>query len=90
LTDGVAGAYFVAQSERETVMKTLLQIAAVLSFGFFLAGGLLLLSIASGSQTSRDAVPVAVVGLFFMGTAFFVGPMLLAAAERLGPKDEAE
>ena len=71
-------------------MKTLLRTAAVLSFGFFLAGGLLLLGIASGSQTSKDAAPVAVVGLFFMGTAFFVGPMLLAAAERLGPKGEAK
>jgi hypothetical protein len=71
-------------------MKTLLRTAAVLSFGFFLAGGLLLLSIAGSSHTSQDATLPAVLGFFFSGTAFFVGPMLLAAAERLGPKSGAK
>jgi len=33
---------------------------------------------------------VAVVGLFFIGTAFFVGPILLAAAEKFGQKDGAK
>ena len=84
-------AYFVAQSEQHnTSMKTLLRTAAVLSFGFFLAGGLLLLGIASQSGTSKDAAPIAVVGLFFIGTAFFVGPILLAAGERLGTKGPAK
>jgi len=33
---------------------------------------------------------LAVVELFFIGTAFFVGAILLAAAERLGRKGEAK
>ena len=77
-------------NNHNTCMKALLRTAAVLSFGFFLAGGLLLLGMASHNRTNTDAVPIAVVGLFFIGTAFFVGPMLLAAAERLGPKGPAK
>ncbi len=68
-------------------MKTLLRIAAVLSFGFFCVGGLVFLGMALPS-TARDAWPMAVVGLTLIGTAFFVGPILLFAAERLGPKDD--
>jgi hypothetical protein len=67
-------------------MKALLRTAAVLSFGFFLAGGLVLVGLAWLNGTHQDAVPIAVVGLFFIGTAFFVGPILLFAAERLGQK----
>jgi hypothetical protein len=68
-------------------MKALLRTAAVLSFGSFLAGGLVLVRMAWLSSTYRDAAPLGVVGLFFIGTAFFVGPLLLVAAERFAPKD---
>jgi uncharacterized protein (DUF486 family) len=71
-------------------MKALLRTAAVLSFGFFLAGGLVFVGMAWFSHTHEDAPVLGVVGLFCIGTAFFVGPILLAAAERLGPKDEAK
>ena len=71
-------------------MKALLRTAAVLSFGFFLAGGLAIVGMAWFSHTHEDMSLLGVVGLFFIGTAFFVGPILLAAAERLGPKDEAK
>jgi len=70
-------------------MKTLVRIAAILSFGFFLAGGLLLVGLAVPSPGS-DALPIMAVALFFVGTAFFAGPMLLAAAERFGRTDEAK
>ena len=72
----------------DTSMKTLVRIAAILSFGSFLTGGLVLLGVAGFGQ-NPDAPIAVVVGLFFLGTAFFVGPMLLAAAERFGRKEEA-
>jgi hypothetical protein len=67
-------------------MKTLLRIAAVLSFGFFFAGGLGLVCIAG--PTKSDAFPLVAVGLFFIGMAFFVGAILLVAAERFGREYE--
>jgi hypothetical protein len=70
-------------------MKTVLRFAAVLSSGFFLAGGLGLVGIAWLGKTFEDAAPFGVAGLFFMGTAFFVGPILLLAAERLGQQGAA-
>ena len=71
-------------------MKALLRTAAVLSFGFFLASGLVLVRIAWLNSTYSDAAPIGAAGLFFLGTAFFVGPILLVAAERLGRKGEAK
>lgn len=67
-------------------MRALLRIAAVLSFVFFSAGGCLLLGIA-GLRKGETFLLVP-VGLFFIGTAFFVGPILLVAAERFGRKNE--
>ena len=69
-------------------MKTLLRIAAVLSAGFFVVGGLVLVGMAWLSGTYSDAAPLGVVGLILIGTAFFVGPILLVAAERFGREDE--
>jgi uncharacterized membrane protein YgdD (TMEM256/DUF423 family) len=72
-------------------MKALLRIAAASSFVFFLAGGCLLLGIAG--QAARDggeALLLVPVGLFFIGTAFFVGSILLVAAERFGRKNESK
>jgi 1,4-dihydroxy-2-naphthoate octaprenyltransferase len=63
-------------------MKTLLRIAAVLSFVFFLIGGLCILS-RTLSSVKEDAFALTALGFFFVGTAFFVGPILLAAAKKL-------
>ena len=68
-------------------MKALLRIAALLSFVFFFAGGCLLVGKA-GLNKNEDLFLLVVVGLFFIGTAFFVGPILLVAAERFGRKNE--
>jgi hypothetical protein len=62
-------------------MKTLARAAAVLSFGFCLLGGLWILSRVSFVEKG-DALSVA-IGFYFLGKAFFVGPMLLLAADRL-------
>jgi hypothetical protein len=67
-------------------MKTLLRIAAGLSFLFFFVGGCCILGATLGSP-AHDAVVVGAVGCFFVGTAFFVGPLLLAAAEKCDRED---
>jgi hypothetical protein len=69
-------------------MKTLLRIAAVLSFSFCCVSGLLLVRTGLGALPASDAVPIAAVGLIFIGIAFFVGAILLFAAERVGRKHE--
>ena len=66
-------------------MKASLRVAAALSFGFCFVAGLLILGNAVGSEY-KDAFMVAAVGLVFIGVAFFVGGMLLVAAERSGRK----
>ena len=66
-------------------MKTVLRISAVLSFLFFAIGGLVLLSAAVGSPKS-DGLLIVVLAVFLLGVAFFVGPMLLFAAEKIGHK----
>jgi hypothetical protein len=62
-------------------MNTLLRTAAALSFLFFFIAGLCILSTTFSSPAS-DAIPLAAVGFFFLGTGCFVGPILLAAAEK--------
>ncbi|HXO21859.1 MAG TPA: hypothetical protein VOA87_18245 [Thermoanaerobaculia bacterium] len=62
-------------------MKRLARVGAVLSFFFCLSGGLWILTKA-GLNHKDDALSTA-IGLYFVGKAFFVGPMLLVAAERL-------
>ena len=69
-------------------MKSLLQFAAVLSFLFCAGGGLLILSVAVGAPAS-DGFMVGAVGLFFVGIAFFLGGILLVAAEWFGKKEES-
>ena len=66
-------------------MKTVLRISAVLSFLFFALGGLLLLG-AAVSTNKSDGLVIIVLAVFLLGVAFFVGPMLLFAAERVGHK----
>jgi hypothetical protein len=73
----------------DSVMKILLRTAAALSFLFFFAAGLCLLSRTLFSPAS-DAFAISAVGFFFVGTALFVGPILLVAAEKFGRKDESK
>ena len=68
-------------------MKSLLRVSAALSFGSCFLAGLLVLSNAMASGYS-DAFMVAAVGLVLIGIGFFMGAVLLVAAERLGRKAE--
>jgi hypothetical protein len=61
-------------------MKALARIGAVLAFTFCLLGGLWILSRVSFSSKD-DALSVA-IGFYFVGKAFFVGPMLWLAGEK--------
>ena len=63
-------------------MKTLARTGAILSFAFCLLAGLWILSRANFS--SKDDILAIAIGFYFVGKAFFVGPMLLVAAEQLG------
>lgn len=62
-------------------LKFLVRFAAVAAFLFCLLAGLWILYNV-GIQSRGDAVWTA-LGLYFVGKAFFVGPMLLVAAETL-------
>lgn len=66
-------------------MKTLTQIAAFLAFGFCLLGGLWILR--ASSFSSKDDVVGTAIGFYFVGKAFFVGPMLWIAGEKCRPRD---
>ena len=58
-------------------MRSLARVAAVLAFLFCLLAGLWILL-----QTEREDVLAYGIGLYFVGKAFFVGPMLWLAADR--------
>jgi hypothetical protein len=68
-------------------MKTLARIGAVLSFLFCFTGGTWILVKTGLSSKSDDAIWTG-IGLYFIGKAFFVGPMLLLAAEKCCSKPE--
>ena len=70
-------------SSMNTKLKILTRVAAVLSFSLCLAGGLWILN-QVGFQEKNDSIWTG-LGLYFVGKAFFVGPMLLVAAEQLDP-----
>lgn len=61
-------------------MKIIARIAAVLASFFCLLGGLWILRSADFSS-KNDALGTA-IGFYFVGKAFFVGPMLWIAAEK--------
>lgn len=69
-------------------MKTMARIGAGLSFVFCLLGGLWILSRANFG--SKDDAVNAGIGFYFVGKAFFVGPMLLLAAEKFCRKEESK
>ena len=64
-----------------TRLKTLARVAAVAASLLCLIGGLWIL-LHVGFNSKDDAVWTG-LGLYFVGKAFFVGPMLLVAAEQL-------
>ena len=65
-------------------MKTLARISAVFAFLLCLIGGLWILF----HIKDKDDTVWMGIGLYFVGKAFFVGPMLLVAAEQLGKEQE--
>ena len=65
-----------------TPLRTLARVAAVTAFLLCLVGGLWIL-FHVGFKFHDDAVWTG-LGLYFVRKAFFVGPMLLVAAEQLG------
>jgi hypothetical protein len=69
--------------DMNTKLKALGRAAAALAFLFCLAGGIWILKTTAGKSHGDDAVWTG-IGLYFIGKAFFVGPMLLIAAEQLG------
>ena len=69
-----------------TGLKTLARVSAVFAFVICLAGGLWILT-SVGFDHDDDAVETG-IGLYFIGKAFFVGPMLLVAAEQLGKSSQ--
>ncbi len=68
-------------------LEKLGKIAAVLAFVFCLAGGLWILTIEGIWDRDGDGV-WAGLGLYFVGKAFFVGPMLLIASRAVRTRDE--
>ncbi|HEY2329418.1 MAG TPA: hypothetical protein VGI63_06350 [Verrucomicrobiae bacterium] len=72
-------------------MKTLARIAAILASGFCLLGGLwILCRVDLKDLKSNDNALTIAIGFYFVGKAFFVGPMLWIAAEKSGVKHEGK
>ena len=78
-----------ASNTQNTIMKTLARVAAVFAFLLCLIGGLWILFNVGFKAKGDDAVWTG-LGLYFVGKAFFVGPMLLVAAEQLGRGAESK
>lgn len=72
-----------------TRLRTLARISAALAFLLCLFGGVWILSSVGFKHGDDDAVWTA-LGLYFIGKAFFVGPMLLVATEQLGKDSESK
>jgi hypothetical protein len=68
-------------------LKVLARIGAGFSFLFCLVGGVWILTTTGFKPKGDDAVWTG-IGLYFIGKAFFVGPMLLVAAGQLGGGEE--
>lgn len=67
-------------------LKLLARVAAVLTFSFCLFAGIYL---CSHTEAGKDNHWEIGLGLYFIGKAFFVGPMLLVAAEQLDKKQNS-
>src|ERR1039457_2885241 len=66
--------------QQNTIMKIIARIGAILAFTFCLLGGLWILSRAN--IASKDDILGTAIGFYFVGKAFFVGPMLWLAGEK--------
>ena len=71
------------------IMKTMARIAAVLAFTCCFLGGAWILAKTGFSKSNDNAVWTG-IGLYFVGKAFFVGPMLWLAAEKCCAKEAAK
>ena len=69
-------------------MKTLARIAAGISFSFCLLGGGWILS--RVNFKSNDDILTTAIGFYFVGKAFFVGPMLWIAGEKFCSRPEVK
>jgi hypothetical protein len=69
-------------------MKIMAQVGACLSSAFCLLGGVWIL--AKVGFSTKDDVMSTGIGLYFIGKAFFVGPMLWLAAGKCGRPAEAK
>ncbi len=67
-------------------MITLVRIGPISSFVFCLLGGLVLLL----NGVDKENGLLCGVGLFCIGMAFFVGPMLWVASEKHGSKSDTK
>lgn len=69
-------------------MKIIARIGAVLAFTFCLLGGLWILT--RSSFSSKDDVLATAIGFYFVGKAFFVGPMLWLAGGKCCSKPDGK
>jgi hypothetical protein len=72
-----------------TKLKVIGRAGAAFAFLFCLAGGIWILKTVGPNPSGGDAVWTG-IGLYFIGKAFFVGPMLLIATEALGRGERSE
>jgi hypothetical protein len=72
----------------KTNLRILGRIGAVLAFLFCLLGGLWILR--DCWLGHKDDALAMGIGLYFVGKAFFVGPMLWLASERAGGRKDSE
>jgi hypothetical protein len=70
-------------------MKLISRIGAIFAFIACLAGGLWILTSVGFEHSDIDDIWTG-LGLYFVGKAFFVGPMLLLMAEQFKPGTEIE
>ena len=68
-------------------MKLVGRIGAVSAFVLCLAGGLWILTATGFKHGDEDALYTG-IGLYFVGKAFFVGPMLLLVTEQFRPPEK--
>jgi hypothetical protein len=69
-------------------MKHVGRIGAICAFFLCLAGGVWILTSVGFEHGDDDGVWTG-LGLYFVGKAFFVGPMLLLMTEQLRPAEKA-
>jgi len=70
-------------------MKTFARIGAGLSFTFFFLAGAAILARTAFRLDGENVLGTA-LGFFFVGTAFFVGPMLWLVAEKRCSKPDGK